>query len=238
MWERAGLTRNDPGDQRRDEREESADAGKRWMQARGGREGENMKIIRVAGGVGSGKSQVLSILKEEYNAHVILADEVAKRLMEPGQPVFCQVVEALGEQILGADGTIDRLRMAQIIFSDREALRRVDAITHPAVWEAIVAEARGSGAELVVVEAAVMGEEEPDIYDEKWFVWASRETRISRLMENRGYSREKSLSIMANQWPDERFKKYCGVVIDNDGSLEETGRQIAAQLLHKGQNET
>ena len=49
---------------------------------------------------------------------------------------------------------------------------RVDAITHPAVWEAIVAEARGSGAELVVVEAAVMGEEEPDIYDEKWFVWA------------------------------------------------------------------
>ena len=127
---------------------------------------------------------------------------------------------------------------AQIIFSDREALRRVDAITHPAVWEAIVAEARGSGAELVVVEAAVMGEEEPDIYDEKWFVWASRETRISRLMENRGYSREKSLSIMANQWPDERFKEYCGVVIDNDGSLEETGRQIAAQLLHKGQNET
>ncbi len=124
MWERAGLTRNDPGDQRRDEREESADAGKRWMQARGGREGENMKIIRVAGGVGSGKSQVLSILKEEYNAHVILADEVAKRLMEPGQPVFCQVVEALGEQILGADGTIDRPRMAQIIFSDREALRR------------------------------------------------------------------------------------------------------------------
>ena len=87
MWERAGLTRNDPGDQRRDEREESADAGKRWMQARGGREGENMKIIRVAGGVGSGKSQVLSILKEEYNAHVILADEVAKRLMEPNEMI-------------------------------------------------------------------------------------------------------------------------------------------------------
>ncbi len=62
--------------------------------------------------------------------------------------------------------------------------------------------------------------------------------RISRLMENRGYSREKSLSIMANQWPDERFKEYCGVAIDNDGSLEETRRQIAAQLLHKGQNET
>lgn len=73
MWERAGLMRNDPD-----------------VRPGGGREGENMKIIRIAGGVGSGKSQVLSILKEEYNAHVILADEVAKRLMEPGQPVFAR----------------------------------------------------------------------------------------------------------------------------------------------------
>lgn len=191
------------------------------------------RVIRIAGGVGAGKSQVLSILEKDYGAKVILADLVAKRLMEPGQPAFLQVVRTLGEGILDESGAIDREKMAGVIFADENALAAVNGITHPLTWRAITDEVNASGP-LVVVEAAVMDSHEPDIFDERWFVFASRETRIRRLMENRGYSREKSLAIMERQLPPEEFRRRCQVVIDNDGSLENTRAQIKAVLEKEG----
>ena len=96
-----------------------------------------MKVIGVTGGVGSGKSRVLAILKEDFGAKIILADEVARQLEEPGQPGLIRLIRYFGKEILGEDGTLDRVRLATIIFRDEKALEAVNRMIHPLVWETI-----------------------------------------------------------------------------------------------------
>lgn len=96
-----------------------------------------MKVIGITGGVGSGKSRVLALLEEEFGATVILADEVARQLEEPGQPGFARLTEYFGREILGEDGHLDRARLAARIFEDQEALEAVNRMIHPLVWQAI-----------------------------------------------------------------------------------------------------
>lgn len=134
------------------------------------------RIIGVTGGVGAGKSRVLKILAGDFGAHVIQADEVAKSLMEPGKECYRRVVEYLGDSILAGDGTIDRQAMAALIFGDVEKRRQVDRLTHPAVWQAIRREAETSPNRLVVIEAAILGQEFRDNCQEMWYVYTSRRT--------------------------------------------------------------
>lgn len=195
------------------------------------------RIIGVTGGVGAGKSRVLSILQEEYKAHVIQADQVAKRLMEPGRECFERVVELLGPGILTPQGTIDRPAMARRVFQDPELLSRVNRLTHPAVWRAVMEEAAGCGEELVVIEAAVLGEEFRDNCREMWYVYTSEENRIARLSQDRGYDREKSAAIIRNQASEEQFRAFCSHVIDNNGTVEATRAQIR-RLLSETTGET
>ena len=190
------------------------------------------RIIGVTGGVGAGKSRVLKILAGDFGAHVIQADEVAKALMEPGQECYRRVVEYLGDSVLAEDGTIDRQAMAALIFGDGEKRRQVDRLTHPAVWQEVWREAETSPSRLVVIEAAILGQEFRDNCQEMWYVYTSRENRLERLKANRGYTREKTLSIMDNQVSDEVFRSFCDAVIDNNKSLEETKKQIAALMQH------
>ena len=194
-------------------------------------------VIGVTGGVGSGKSCILQILREKWNARILLADEIAHELMEPGQEGCRQVVEALGEGILAPDGTIDRRALAARIFSDDRARETVDAIIHPLVWREVrrrLKEAAGEGVSLAVVEAALPSEKVHDIYDEMWYVYTSRENRIRRLMEGRGYTREKCESIMASQLSDGEFRRLCDVEIDNNGDLEDAERQVRERMESRG----
>ena len=96
-----------------------------------------MKVIGVTGGVGSGKSVVLSILEKDYHAETILADLVAHDLMQPGGKSYEDIVEAFGDGILNDDGTIDRVKLGNIVFHDAEKLQKLNAITHPNVKEEI-----------------------------------------------------------------------------------------------------
>ena len=191
------------------------------------------KIIGVTGGVGAGKSRVLDILKMEFGAHIIQADEVAKRLMEPGNACYKKVVEFLGESILNPDGTINRPAMAAQIFGDEEKRLEVNRLTHPEVWREAWDEAARAKEALVVVEAAILGEEFRDNCQEMWYVYTSRENRVRRLAENRGYSEEKSLGVMESQASEEEFRAFCDHVIDNNGTPEETRRQIYALLTEQ-----
>lgn len=191
-------------------------------------------VVGVTGGVGSGKSTVLSVLKETYGARIILADEVAHRLMEPGQEGYRQVAAALGPSVLKPDGTIDRRAMAQVIFTDGEARKTVNAIIHPMVWEEIRREIREAPESLIVVEAALVEENAHDIYDEMWYVYTSREKRIRRLMDSRGYSREKCKDIMKSQFSEEEFRAVCTREINNGGTPDETRIQIRRILKDEG----
>ena len=97
----------------------------------------DMKVVGITGGVGSGKSVVMNILKEKYGAEIILADLVAHDLMEPGQQNYLDIVEAFGEKVLAKDKTIDRPALAKLVFGDQEKLSRLNAITHPNVKKEI-----------------------------------------------------------------------------------------------------
>lgn len=193
---------------------------------------ENKKkyILGITGGVGSGKSRILDILRDAYGFHVIQADQVAKDLMMPGMECYDAVVDYLGPAIVGEDKCIDRPVMAGIIFNDPEKRRRVDELTHPLVWKAMLKEAMEADEGNVVMEAAIPSKEFRDKCCEMWYVYTSRENRVERLRLNRGYPKEKSLSIMENQAEEETFRKFCDYIIDNNGSLEQTKVQIEARL--------
>ncbi len=193
-----------------------------------------MRVIGLTGGVGAGKSLVLSILKEEYGAEVIKADEVAHELMEPGKEGYLAVKSAMGKDLLKPDGTIDRKALAARIFEDDSARKTVDGIIHPMVWKTIGDKISASQAGLIVVEFAIMNENMDDSWDEMWYVHASKENRIRRLAESRSYTREHSERIIASQASEAEFLNRCTRVIENNGSMEDVKQQLAELLKGRG----
>lgn len=189
-----------------------------------------MKIISITGGVGSGKSEVLRVLQEEFDAEIIKADEVAHQLMEPGKKGYQHVVEALGDSFLNKDGSIDRKKLAALIFQNKEAVETMNAIIHPMAWEEIRYAINHSDKEIIVVEAALYDDDHNAMFDEIWYVYTSVENRIKRLMASRGYSEGKCRGIMANQASEDDYRSFATRVLDNNGGIEDIRKQIASFL--------
>ena len=196
-----------------------------------------MKIIGITGGVGSGKSRVLNELKVQYGAYIIEADKLAHELMEPGKVIYEEIVTAFGEDILCEEEphVIDRVKLGKIVFSDKKHLEALNKIVHPLVKKSIlmlIRQAKEKGdVRLFVIEAALLIEDEyKSICDELWYIWVDKETRIKRLMLQRNYTKEKSVSIMNNQSSDEFYKENCDFIIDNNRDYEYTSEQIKARL--------
>jgi dephospho-CoA kinase len=190
-----------------------------------------MLTIGITGGVGAGKTQVLSYMETHYNCRVIRADEVAHLLYEPGEACYVELVRLLGEGIIGSDKKIDKPKMASIIFNDDLLLDKVNKIVHPAVRDYITRqvelEKKCGRLDYLFIEAALLIEEHYDeITDEIWYIYASEDVRRKRLMENRGYSDEKIDSIMSGQLSEEDFRKHSQAVISNNGNLDETYNEI------------
>lgn len=190
-----------------------------------------MMTIGITGGVGAGKSQVLTYIEENYNCKVIRADEVAHLLEEPGHKCYERIVAFLGTDILQEDKTIDKRKMAAAIFTDEKKLTAINEILHPEVkryiLEQIEQEREKQEIDFLFVEAALLIEEHYDeILDEIWYIHADTEVRSRRLMESRQYSAEKIADIMGKQLSEEEFRKHCSVVIVNNGDLMVTYKQI------------
>ena len=162
-----------------------------------------MKVFGITGGVGAGKSEVLTYLGQNYDATVIQADEAGYLVMLPGGECYGEIVKLFGRQITTETGELDRKRIAEIVFQDEEKLKALNAIVHPAVKRYIkkaIAAAEKAGTEYVFVEAALLIEEKYDeICDELWYIYADEEVRKERLIEGRGYSEKKVREIMANE---------------------------------------
>ena len=190
-----------------------------------------MKIIGITGGVGAGKTQVLSYIDQHYRCRIIRADEAAHLLYEPGQECYDRLVGLLGDTILRLDGSIDKPKMAAAIFGDRALLEGVNKIVHPAVkqyiLEQIAYEKEKNEVDYFFIEAALLIEEHYDqIVDELWYIHSDAAVREKRLAENRNYSAQKTADIMKGQLSEEEFRKHCKFVIVNNGDLEETYQQI------------
>ena len=194
-----------------------------------------MRVIGITGGVGAGKSAVLAYIKEKYNCRILLADEAAHLVKEPGQPCYEKLVKLLTADILNEDGTINKLKMAEKIFASEAILSEVNQIIHPAVKELILhtieEERKSKIHDFFFVEAALLIEDGYlEIVDEMWYIYARKEIRRQRLKESRNYSDEKIDSIMKSQLGEAEFRKYCSVVIDNSDTLTDACRQVDEKL--------
>ena len=189
-----------------------------------------MITIGITGGVGAGKSTVLDFLAEKYQAYVMKAAEIGHLVMEPGQECYEPVIALFGKQIIKDDKTIDRRQVSDVVFSHPDMLERLNEIIHPAVKRYIRRQLelkRQQGQKICVVEAALLLEDHyQEFCDTIWYIHTDQEIRIRRLMENRGYTREKSISIIASQAPEEFFRANADYVVVNNTDLKETWQQI------------
>ena len=163
-----------------------------------------MMTIGITGGVGAGKSQILSYIEERYNSKVIRADEVAHLLEEPGHECYDRIVALLGSDVLQEDGAIDKKKMAAVIFNDKEKLSGINAIIHPEVKKYIIeqiqTEKKAEVIDFLFIEAALLIEEHYDeIVDEMWYIHTDIEIRSKRLAQSRQYSAERIANIMRGQ---------------------------------------
>ena len=194
-----------------------------------------MKVYGITGGAGTGKSEVIKMLQQNFGGCVIMSDEVARELMQKGNISYQLIVEYFGRDILMDDGEIDRKKLADHVFNNKEALEKLNSMTHPYVKEEIrklIAEAEASGeCRFVALESAILLEcGYEDICDEFWYVYTKPEIRRQRMKETRNYSDEKVDSVMRNQQPDEVFFKQCSFVIENNTTLSDVYDQLKEKL--------
>jgi len=183
-------------------------------------------IIGLTGNIATGKSVVARML-ERLGAMAIDADALAHEVMEKGPPVWQAVVNEFGDGILCRDGSIDRKKLGDIVFADEAALRRLEAIVHPAVIARTEELIESSPEPVVVVEAIKLIEAGMDkACGALWVVTCRKEQQLARLMEQRGLTEGEARQRIEAQPPQEAKLALADVVIDNSGSLEETWRQV------------
>jgi dephospho-CoA kinase len=188
-----------------------------------------MRVIGLTGGIASGKSLVSQQLTE-LGAAVIDADKLGHETYRRGTDTYRAVVNAFGEDVVGADGEIDRKALGGKVFGDPEVRQRLEAIVWPAIRRLAderLAELRAAGTDVAVLEAAVLIEADwIPLVDEVWLVTVSPETARQRLMARNGLSAEQAEARLRAQLTNEKRRPYAQVVIENDGSLEELRRAV------------
>ncbi len=189
-----------------------------------------MDVIGLTGGIGTGKSVVAQVLREQ-GAVILDADRVGHEVYLPGRPAYIDIVAEFGSGVVAEDGTIDRKKLGPIVFAAPEKLARLNAITHPRMKEMMrerLAEAERDGATVVVLEAALLFDAGwDDLTDEVWVTVVDAETAARRASERSGIPVEQVLErIQKAQMASEERIKRSDVVIDTSGTLEDTRRRV------------
>lgn len=198
--------------------------------------GDDIMVIGIIGGVGTGKSQIATLLKNDFNAYVIHADQIGHQIIAKDTQSFHQIVELFGNTILDNDGNINRKTLGDIVFQDARSLEKLNNITHPFIYaeiSSLISHAkRNSKYDFVVVEAAILVEAMwTKLVDVIWLITCSKEVRIQRLINSRSLSREKIDSIISNQQSEEALRLYADVIIDNSLEIETTIQQVKKEII-------
>lgn len=195
------------------------------------KETKKKPVIGITGGIGCGKSEVMALLQEHFGAAVLLTDLIAHDLMKPGEVNYREICHAFGEEILCDDKTIDRKKLGALVFSEKEKLNLLNSITHPNVMietrRRIEEYQKQEKYQLICLESALLFDTPlAEECDQIWYIYASEEIRIQRLMEGRGYTKEHCLRVIHKQLSEHDFRKRADVIIDNSGTVEDTYGQI------------
>lgn len=188
-----------------------------------------MPLVALTGGIASGKSTIARRLAER-GAVVVDADQIVRDVQRPGSPVLAAIADAFGAELIGPDGALDRAGLGSRVFGDPEAVRRLNAIVHPAVRTesarrfeaALAADPRA----VVVYDVPLLAEARADDpWDLVVVAHAPATVRRRRLVELRGMSEADADARLASQVSDAARLAIADVVIDTTGSLDETQRR-------------
>jgi dephospho-CoA kinase len=187
------------------------------------------RVIGLTGGIGSGKSTVARLLAA-LGAPVVDADVLARRVVEPGQPAYEDIVHEFGKDVLLADGTIDRKQLGARVFADAAARAKLNTITHPriaALAQAEVARHVAAGAPVVIYEAALIVENRlHQAMDGLIVVAVPVEVQVARLCARDGVDEAAARARLAAQAPLADKLAAATWVVDNAGTLEHTRAQV------------
>jgi dephospho-CoA kinase len=190
----------------------------------------NYLLLGVTGGIASGKTVVAKML-EALGAPIIDFDVLARQVVEPGEPAFTQVVDYFGKQILQEDGSLDRKKLSRIVFQDTEKRTQLEDFTHPPIYKAFL---KGVNAitdkdPKAIIQAVVpllIEKNLQSIFDKVLVVYVPQEKQIERLVERDGISIGEAAHMLKAQLPIDEKLAYADFVVNNEGSMEETKRQV------------
>lgn len=200
----------------------------------GAADGDRSLRVGITGPIGCGKSTIARWLGERRDVVVVDADDVAREVLEPGQPALAAVVERFGRDLLRADGSLDRGALGRLVFADPEALRDLEAIVHPAVRPRIleaIAAADAAHASAVVIEAIKLVEGGlADECDEVWLVTCEPDVQRTRLIQ-RGTTPDDAAQRIAAQGDfTSRIGSIATRIIDTSGAPPETRHAVETAL--------
>ena len=188
------------------------------------------KIIGLTGGIACGKSTVSSYIRKK-GFPVIDADQIARKVVEPGSVGLAQIRETFGTIYIRPDGALNREMLGKKVFAEPEALKKLNSITGPLILAELKKELNTT-APVIFLDAALLLEEEQyrNLVDEVWVVSLKPETQLERLINRNGYGFRQAKNRIASQMSDGDRVKQADAVIDNNGTMEETLRQVDALL--------
>jgi dephospho-CoA kinase len=193
--------------------------------------GDNLRplIVGLTGGIGSGKSTVTDIF-QQLGIPVIDADVIAHALVEPGQPALGEIIKAFGPDSVNASGVLDRNRLRELVFSDPEQRRRLEAILHPKIRREIIAlTANIRTPYCIVVIPLLLETDQRDLVDRILVVDTGVDNQIARVTMRNSLPRREIMAIITAQASRDRRLAAADEVIDNNGSLAELKNQVRAQ---------
>jgi len=188
-----------------------------------------MRVVGLTGGIASGKSAVARMFAE-LGARLVDADLLARQVVEPDKPAWAQIVDHFGPAVLNPDRTLNREKLAEIIFHDPGERQVLNNITHPRIGAEMLDQIQRfqrEGAEVVLIDAALLLESPAT----SWIrpvvvVTAEEEVRAARIMKRDGLSRDQALARIRSQMSEDERRAQADFVIDNSGSLEHLQHQV------------
>ncbi len=188
------------------------------------------RILGITGNIACGKTAVGKMLLKLGAERYIDADAVVHKLYESGQPIAVRVAQAFGPGVIAPDGSVDRKALGALVFQDAEAMRRLEAIVHPAVGQALLEElSQVSPSGVAVIDAVKLLEGGSGaLCQSKWLVVCPEEQELARLMARNHLSEEEARARLRAQPPLAPRLALVDEVIDNSGSLAQTRRQVEA----------
>ncbi|MDG0874655.1 dephospho-CoA kinase [Paenibacillus thiaminolyticus] len=194
--------------------------------------------IGLTGGIASGKSTVSRLLVER-GALLVDADRIAREIVLPGSPALDQIADRFGADMLLPDGSLDRKRLGNVVFSDAAKRKALEEITHPAIRQEMMMQMRRLEEEhpqsLVVVDVPLLYESGlTDRFEEIVVVYVPQAIQLERLMRRDGLTEAEASERLLSQWDIEKKRERADYVIDNSKGMEETRQQVEQFWLQKG----